>query len=334
MNPLSHRLVPLALGVVLHAAIAVAASAQAPAPSTAPPAPVAASPAPSPPGARLVSSIRNKISAGDLRSAESLAEVWRTTQGDEGSYLLGLSWVARGALLLDEPDRAARYVAEVRQRCDARIARGVRPEADDSLEIALGAAIETEAQLRARAKGKGDAVKFLRAELARYPAPVALRSRIQKRIHLIELEGKKAPAWVAERHAGTPPPTLESLRGQPVLVYVWDKGCGDCRAMAPTLSKVAAKHAPEGLKVVPITRFYGKDYDADVEIARLDSTWTADYKPLGAPSIVIGNAAMEAYGGSSTPTLALIDRQGVVRRYSPYRLTEKDLEAAIELAMR
>jgi len=335
MNPLSHRFATLALAVVVHAAIAVAASAQAPAPSPPAPAPAAAAaPAPTPAGARLVSSIRNKISAADLRSAESLAEVWRTTQGDEGSYLLGLSWVARGALLLGELDRAGTYVSQVRQRCDARIARGVRPEQDDSLEIALGAAIEVEGQLRARTRGKGDAVRFLRGELARYPAPIALRSRIQKRINLIELEGRKAPAWTAERHAGATPPTLESLRGRPVLVYVWDKGCGDCRAWAPTLSKVAAQHAAEGLAVVPITRFYGKDYVPEVEIARIDSTWTADYAPLGAPSVVIGNAAMEAYGGSSTPTIALIDRKGVVRHYAPYRLTEKDLEEAIALALR
>ena len=333
MNPLSHRLAPFVLVVVAHTAIAVAAFAQAPAPS--PPASTAASaPAPTPPGARLLSSIRNKVSAADLQSAESLAEVWKNTQGDEGNYLLGLSWVARGALLMGEHDRAREYVSQVRQRCDARIARGVRPEQDDSLEIALGAAIEVEGQLRARTRGKGDAVRFLRRELARYPAPIALRSRIQKRINLIELEGKKAPAWAAERHAGATPPSLESLRGRPVLVYMWDKGCGDCRAWAPTLSKVAAKHSAEGLAVVPITRFYGKDYVPEVEIARIDSTWRAEYAPLGAPSVVIGDAAMEAYGGSSTPTIALIDRKGVVRHYAPYRLSERDLEAAIALATR
>lgn len=54
------------------------------------------------------------------------------------------------------------------------------------------------------------------------------------------------------------------------------------------------------------------------EKARLDSVWTADYQPLGAASIVIGDAAMEAYGGSSTPT----------------RLTEQELEKAIALALR
>jgi thiol-disulfide isomerase/thioredoxin len=236
-------------------------------------------------------------------------------------------------VLLGESDRAAQYVADVRKRCDARLARGIQPDKDDSLEIALGAVIEVEAQLRARNKGKADALRFLRGELAKHAAPVALRSRIHKRMNLVGMEGKAAPEWPIEDHAGAMPPTLASLRGRPVLVYVWDKGCGDCRAFAPTLSRVAARHAAAGLAVVPITRYYVKD-DLPREKARLDSTWTVDYKALGAPSIVIGNTAMEAYGGSSTPTLALIDRKGIVRRYTPTRLTEQELERAIALAMK
>ncbi len=325
------------LGLAVAAAFALVAGAEAQTPSpsaipvaTTPPAPT---PATTPPGSRLISSIRNKLSAADLLSAESLAEVYRATYGDDGSYLLGISWLARGALLLGQDERARHWIAETRRRTDARIARGVLPSADDSLEIALGAAIEVEAQLRARANGRADAVRFLDAEFARTPGPVALRSRIMKRRNILSLEGRKAPAWIAADHAGAPPPTLESLRGRPVLVYVWDKGCGDCRAFAPTLNQVAARHASAGLAVVPITRFYVKE-DHPGEKARLDSTWTRDYPALGATSIVIGDAAMEAYGGSSTPTLAFIDRKGIVRRYTPTRLTEEELEKAIALALR
>jgi thiol-disulfide isomerase/thioredoxin len=339
MTRLASRAPVLVLACALAAgaagALAAGARAQAPSPSAvpAPPAAPPAAPAPTPPGARLLSSIRNKLSAADLRSAESLAEVYRETYGDDGSHLLGVSWLARGALLLGEDAKAAAYVAETRRRTDARIARGVQVDQDDSLEIALGAAIEVEAQLRARSKGRADAVRFLDAEFARTPAPVALRSRIMKRRNLLALEGKPAPAWTADDHAGAPPPTLASLRGRPVLVYVWDKGCGDCRAFAPTLSRVAARHAAAGLAVVPITRYYVKE-DHPREKARLDSTWAADYRPLGPASIVIGDAAMEAYGGSSTPTLVFIDRKGIVRRYTPTRLTEQELEKAIALALR
>jgi cytochrome c biogenesis protein CcmG/thiol:disulfide interchange protein DsbE len=326
------RIHTLALAAALAASFACVALAQSPAPT-----PTAATPPATPPatpsGSRLISLIRNKLSANDLRSAESAAEVYLQTQGDDGSYLLGLSWVARGALLTGELDRAADYVADVRKRCDARMARGVRPDQDDSLEIALGAAIEVEAQLRARNKGKADAVKFLRGELDRYPAPVTLRARITKRMNLLDLEGKPAPAWVAEDHAGGTPKTLAALRGRPVLVYVWDKGCGDCRAQGPTLCRVASKYAD--LAVVPITRFAGKTPEEhERDKAKMDSVWTAEYAPLGKTSIVIGDAAAVAYGGSSTPTIVLVDRKGTVRRYTPARLTERDLTSAIELALR
>jgi cytochrome c biogenesis protein CcmG/thiol:disulfide interchange protein DsbE len=322
----------LALAAAFATGLAVVALAQTPAPTpAAAPAPV--TPPPTPPGARLISVIRNKLSASDLRSAESAAEVYRETQADDGSYLLGLSWLARGALLTGESDRAAAYVADVRKRCDARIARGVRPEQDDSLEIALGAAIEVEAQLLARQKGKADALRFLQGEAGRFAAPVTLAARIHKRMNLLDLEGKPAPAWVAEDHAGDMPRTLAELRGRPVLVYVWDKGCGDCRAQGPTLCRVAAKY-PD-LAVVPITRFAGKTTEEhEHDKAKMDSVWTAEYGKLGRTAIVIGDAPAVAYGGSSTPTIVLIDRKGVVRRYTPTRLTERDLTSAIELAMR
>ena len=39
---------------------------------------------------------------------------------------------------------------------------------------------------------------------------------------------------------------------------------------------------------------------------------------------------MLAYGVSSTPTLVLIDRQGIVRLYRPTRITEAELSRRIE----
>jgi hypothetical protein len=44
---------------------------------------------------------------------------------------------------------------------------------------------------------------------------------------------------------------------------------------------------------------------------------------------VISTASMVAYGVSSTPTFAFIDRKGVVRRYTPTRLTEAELDRSI-----
>ena len=45
--------------------------------------------------------------------------------------------------------------------------------------------------------------------------------------------------------------------------------------------------------------------------------------------IVFSTASMERYGGSSTPTFVLVDRAGVVRRYTPTRLTEAELTRSL-----
>jgi len=43
----------------------------------------------------------------------------------------------------------------------------------------------------------------------------------------------------------------------------------------------------------------------------------------------LSTASMERYGGSSTPTFVFIDRAGVVREYTPTRLTEAEFDRAL-----
>ncbi|MBM3797508.1 MAG: hypothetical protein FJW31_26435, partial [Acidobacteria bacterium] len=50
--------------------------------------------------------IRNKLSAGDSLSAESILEVHEREKGQDAAYLDGLAWVLRGAVLLGEWPRA------------------------------------------------------------------------------------------------------------------------------------------------------------------------------------------------------------------------------------
>jgi hypothetical protein len=66
----------------------------------------------------------------------------------------------------------------------------------------------------------------------------------------------------------------------------------------------------------------------------MDSVWTAVYSGVGPIPRVISTASMVAYGVSSTPTFAFIDRKGIVRRYTPTRLTEAELERSIDEILR
>lgn len=310
--------------LVLVAAVSAAQAPPAPAPT--------AAPAPSP-ASRTVSGIRNKISATDLPSAESILEVHGERYGEDGGYLVGLCWLARGALALGEDGRAGELNAELRRLCDARLASGPGLEQDDSLRTALGAAIEVEAQLRARANGAGAAAGWLRGERAKFAgAPVSFRSRLDKRLNLLALAGSPAPELAIEDWTGAKPATLAARRGRPVVIYIWSHTCGDCRAQAASLGRVAAKYAASGLEVVPLTRYY--DDDRAREKAEVDSVWAADYGALGAPPVVFSTESMVRYGGSSTPTFVFIDRKGVVRWYTPTRLTEERLDRAIRDLLR
>ena len=62
--------------------------------------------------------------------------------------------------------------------------------------------------------------------------------------------------------------------------------------------------------------------------------WTAVYSGVGPIPRVISTASMITYGVSSTPTFAFIDRKGIVRRYTPTRLTEAELDRAIDDILR
>jgi peroxiredoxin len=273
-----------------------------------------------------VNGIRNKISAGDLLSAESILEVHRSRNGEDDGYLVGLSWLARGALYLGNHDKARGYVADVRARCSTRMAQGSSPEKDASLETALGAAIEVEAQLIERDKGARPAAEFVQKELARLSGPVALRARLNKRINMLTLAGAPAPEIVVEDSVGEQPASLGSLRGQPVLLFLWAMGCPDCEAQAAPLAHVRTRYAEKGLRVLALTRYRGDEAQRAVEKKMVEHVWKTVYADVGAAPVVISTASMERYGGSSTPTFVFIDRTGTVSRYTPTRLTEAELD--------
>jgi cytochrome c biogenesis protein CcmG/thiol:disulfide interchange protein DsbE len=298
-------------------------------PAVPPPAAAAPAPPPSP-----VSGIRNKISAGDLLSAESILEVHREKNGEDGPWLQGVAWLARGALLLGDLDKAERYAKQVRDECAKRLARGDTLERNHDLETALGAAIETDAQRLQRTKGKQAASELVRAEIARYSGPTAFLSRLHKRLDMLTLEGTPAPEWVTEDFVGERPPTLASLRGKPVVLFLWAEGCGDCKAQAASLARVLERWKGSDVRCVAITRYYDDPPARAREKARVDSVWTAVYAGVGPIPRVISTESMVTYGVSSTPTFVFVDRRGIVRRYTPTRLTEAELERAIDAISR
>ena len=50
--------------------------------------------------------------------------------------------------------------------------------------------------------------------------------------------------------------------------------------------------------------------------------------------IILSTASMERYGVSSTPTFVFVDRKGIVRAYTPTRLSTAELENKIAVILR
>jgi thiol-disulfide isomerase/thioredoxin len=273
----------------------------------------------------LVRTVRLKLSAGDLATGEAAAAEYRREHGVDAEYLGAVGWLARGATMLGKTEKAWAWVAEVRREI---------PEEKAGFTGALGAAIESEGRLRAARDGRGAALKFLETEYAR-ARDTELRCRIRKNVNLLSLEGQAAPEIAIADHTGAAPQRLAELKGRPVLVFLWAHWCGDCRAQAPILGRVLAKYRAQGLALVAPTRLFGtgagdRDATPAEEKVEIERVWKEHYGMLDGVSAPIDTETMVRWGVSSNPTLALVDRKGVVRVYTPTRMSEDELSKRVE----
>ncbi len=272
----------------------------------------------------LVRLVRNKLSAGDLTSSIAAVDDYKRKNGVDFEYLDAVGWLARGAEMLRQRDLAAGFVAELR--------REIKEEKFDWL-APLGAAIEVEGKLRAAREGRSAALKFLEGELAN-AKDIGLRSRINRTINVLFLEGKPAPALNTADFIGSEPPALAGLKGKPVLLFLWANWCGDCKAQAVALANVWQKYKSQGLVLIAPTRYYGSTDDKDAapaaEKVQVEKVWKEFYKGLEDVPIIFDTEAMVRYGVAATPTFVIIDRKGIVRLYSPTRFSEAELSHRIE----
>src|SRR4029077_2838536 len=92
--------------------------------------------------------------------------------------------------------------------------------------------------------------------------------------------------------------------------------------------------APQGLAVIGPTRLYGyvaggEDAPPAKEKLYIEEVRRRYYAALPGMSVPLSAANFIAYGASTTPTLVLIDRAGVVRYYHPGAVPEAELSAKI-----
>jgi len=283
--------------------------------------------------ANVVTDVRHAIAGNDFAGGDAIIHAYRSAHGVTPEMLEALSWLGRGALGAKQYDKAEAYAQETERLSVAELKK--RPlDAEAYLPIALGAAIEVEAQVMNARGDRSGAVAFLHKELAAYNT-TSIRTRIQKNINMLTLEGKPAPALDESEYLGGKPEPLRALRGKPVMLFFWAHWCGDCKEEAPILAEVAREYAKKGLVLIaPTQRFgyaaRGEDATPADETKYIDEVRHKYYGDLLNDAAPINSDNFKNYGASTMPTLVLIDRQGIVRLYHPGTMTLDELRAAID----
>jgi thiol-disulfide isomerase/thioredoxin len=282
----------------------------------------------------LLDQVRASNTRGDFATADRLIENYRQRFGVNPEMALAMSWQARAALAQRKLDQAESYADRARDLALQQM-KTRKLDAESMLPLALGASIEVHGQVMAQRGETSSAVGYLEGERRKY-AGTSIVERIVKNINLLSLKGKPAPSLDATEWIGAKPPAWTTYRGKPVLVFFWAHWCPDCKELAPVLANVMRRYGSRGLTMVAPTRYYGyveggEDAPKSAEKRYIGQIRDRYYAPLTVAPL--SNRIFETYGCSSTPTLAIIDKQGIVRWYHPGTATEAELIREIEAVL-
>jgi thiol-disulfide isomerase/thioredoxin len=282
--------------------------------------------------ATLVTDVQTAMSRGNFPLAEAMLQSYRTQRGVTPEYLEALSWLARGDLITRQFDKADAVAKDAEKLAVQSLA--TRPlDAEPHLPLALGAAIEVQAQVLTASGDRTGALALLHKDLMAFH-DTSIRTRIQKNINLLTLEGRAAPPLEEREFLGAKPTPLLALRGKPVLLFFWAHWCPDCKQEEHILAQIASEYGPKGLVMIAPTQRYGYVANGDEAgpadelkyIEQIRHQYYADLLSVPAP---VSEANFRNYGASTTPTLVLIDRRGIVRVYHPGAMTLDELRAAL-----
>jgi len=285
---------------------------------------------------RVVGYVRVSLRNGDLASAEAMAKQYRRLNGDTPEALEALSWVARGQLAAGHVDAAIQQAEDIQRSSQAAL--GTRTlDSEPHLPLALGAAYEVEAEALRSQHKLSEAIQLLQAAVRKFNG-TSLVERLQKNINLMTLEGKRMPplrttTWIGAK--GNP----VAWQGKVLLLLFWAHWCSDCKIQVPVIAKLATELEPKGLVVVAPTERYGYTMDDDhaspaKEEAFIQKVFDRYYSSIPNVRVPLDAANFERFGASTTPTIVLVDRRGIVRLYHPGLMDEASLLSAIQPLLR
>ena len=284
----------------------------------------------------LISVVRTMAWAEEVDDAQRLIEQERESHNPlTPEWLVAVSWLARGAGFAERWDVAEQYA---REAFDGSVAlldkRPLDADAEPHLPIALGAAIEV---LGLAQDADGDrlaARTFLRTQHARFDG-TSIERRLQKNLLLLSLEGEPFPDLEVEHHLGPAPPSSASLHGKVVVAFFWAHWCPDCKVQLPILQTLYERYQDRGLVIIGPTQLWGYRSRGDTatpeqELDYLNGAYQERHPIPSWMSVPVSAENFSRFGVSTTPTLVLIDREGIVQLYNPGTLDYDELAAHVE----
>ncbi|MBV9957779.1 MAG: TlpA family protein disulfide reductase [Acidobacteria bacterium] len=142
------------------------------------------------------------------------------------------------------------------------------------------------------------------------------RVQVRDRARQVALVGQPAPEIKIKDWLHGEPATLADLRGRVVLLEFWATWCKPCHDMFPKLKALDEQYRARGLEVIALTRHYfARREEAASETEELALMRSLIEKPgldfrVG---VATDEGTQDLYGATGMPTLALIDRAGIVR---------------------
>jgi thiol-disulfide isomerase/thioredoxin len=277
--------------------------------------------------------VRTLAARQDFAAAERAVREYQAKNGATAELAAALSWLARGELAAGRTDAADAHAGEAR-RMAGQLPGAQEPDRDARLTTAIGAAIEVHAQVLAGRGERAQAVAYLRSELVSF-GKTGLAERIEKNINLLGLVGAPAPELDETNWLGPKPASMVALRGHAVLLFFWAHWCPDCKAEAAVIEQIVRAYGAKGLVVIGPTKLYGYTAHGDAaapadEMRYIDAVRQRFYASLPEMAVPVSEASFRAYGASTTPTLVLVDRNGIVRYYHPGAVPAAELAARID----
>jgi len=134
----------------------------------------------------------------------------------------------------------------------------------------------------------------------------------------LKLLGQPAPEISVKEWISGEPATLATLRGQVVLLEFWATWCKPCEQMFPKLNKLDKEYGSRGLNVIALTRHYlayRGSPEAQADELNLMRKMVSDHALTFRVGASEDEQTQDLYGAAGVPTMAVIDRAGIVRHF-------------------